>query len=286
MRDEGFITYLETKAQPLPQIMIDALVQISYGTSYKTVLKNQLSTHYTTAIRAAHDIIRAELFNDIIDYTEVRTWWNNIGGYQSDLNIISTYMVESNYPSALALLDLLPTKHELTADELLDYDDYKTLTQIIINALQQGRNMHQYNSNELASITALADNGYGVAAVQAQNILTAVQGNHYYDCPSLPDNMPLKSIHPGKDKAENDLLQIDVKPNPANTWVAFDYFLPPQCKEGTITLLDARGQIVKSIIVNSMSGQEVLDTRSLQSGLYLYIFEAGGMRKSGKLIIR
>jgi len=266
--------------------LIDALVQISYGTSYHTVLTNQLSDHFTTAIRAANDIIRSKLFSDEVDYTDVRLWLDNIGGYQSDQKIISTYIIEEDYTNALALLNTLSSKHNLSGDDLVEYNDYKTLTELNINILQQGRNIYQMTSNELAIVNEIADYGNGVAVNMAQNILIAVSGNYYYDCPSLPDNMPLKAIRSTQVNQGTSLLQIDAKPNPASTWVAFDYQLPPNCGDGKILIMDSMGQVLRTIQIDKIIGQEVVDIRALKAGMYMFVLEAGGKSKSGKLIVR
>ncbi len=76
------------------------------------------------------------------------------------------------------------------------------------------------------------------------------------------------------------------KPNPANTWVAFDYQLPVMISEGTIILMNMQGQVIETIQVKEYIGQEILDIRSLQNGIYMYIFKAGDQSKSGKLIVR
>ena len=45
------------------------------------------------------------------------------------------------------------------------------------------------------------------------------------------------------------------------------------------------GKILKTIHVTSSIGQKVWDVRHIQNGVYLYILESGGYKKSGKLII-
>jgi len=217
---------------------------------------------------------------------QVRSWLDNIGGYQSDQRIISTYIIEGEFTNALALLNSLSSVYNLSGDDLLEYNDYKTITELNINALQQGRNMFQLTTNEIATLADLADYGNGKAVNMARNILTAVLGNHYYECPSLPENMPLKVVKPILVESNISLVQIDVKPNPANTWVAFDYQLPPSCSNGKILIMDSMGQIVYTIQLDKFTGQEVLDIRELQSGIYMYILKAGGKSKSGKLIVR
>ena len=284
MRNEEFISYLENKAQPFPDYMIDILIQIGYGSSYKTVLINQMSAYYTTAIKAAQDIIRSELFDSIPDLNEVRTWLGNIGGYEMDKKIISTYMQEDNYSAALNLINALPTIYSLAGEQLIAYNNYNALMQLNINLAQQGRNIFQLDSTEIATIIDIATNGLGSAVYEAKNILETAYGYHFNNCPSLPENLPLKR-HISSNSNDQYPLNISVKPNPANNWVAFDYQLPFYATEGIIKITDMTGKILKTIPVTDSIGQKVWDVRHIQSGVYLYILESGGYKKSGKLII-
>jgi len=81
-------------------------------------------------------------------------------------------------------------------------------------------------------------------------------------------------------------LKIVDKPNPANNWVAFDYQLPFNATEGVIKITDMAGKVLETIPVTSSIGQKVWDVRHIQSGVYIYILESGGYKKSGKLIIQ
>ncbi len=285
MRNEEFLLYLENKAQPFPEYMIDLLRQVGYGSSYKTVLLNQISMYYTTAIGAAQDIVRSDLFDSITDFNEVRTWLGNIGSYSADKQIISTYLQEDSITLASNLLGTLPDAHSLTGDQLLEYNDYSTLVQLHINLVQQGRNIMQLDSTEIATITDIADYGVGSAVAQAQNMLSMLYGNHYYDCPSLPENLALKRYDESTN-SNNDALFIVAKPNPASTWVAFDYELPFYTKKGIIKITDITGKILITIPIVDSIGQKTWDVRNIKSGVYLYILEAGGTTKSGKLIIQ
>lgn len=281
-----FLTYLETKAQPMPQYMVDMLRQISYGSSYKTVLNSQLTTYYSKAIQAAQDLIRSELFDSIPDMNEVRLWLENIGGYQADRQIIASYLQEGDIANAQSLLAQLPVLYSLTGDDLLEYDDYNTLMQIQINLTLEGRNICHLDSIELSTVNSIASQGYGYAKKQAQGILEYAYSQHYYECPSLPDSLSLKQHNNTAFYSKNDAIQISVKPNPADTWVAFDYVLPFDVSEGTIHISDISGQLIDNIFLDQNKGQIVLDTRHIPAGMYIYKIESSGFTKSGKLIIR
>jgi hypothetical protein len=75
------------------------------------------------------------------------------------------------------------------------------------------------------------------------------------------------------------------QPNPASTWVAFDYKLPHYAGEAILQVLDMKGNWVTTFTLTSKQGQKVWDVRDIQKGAYLYVLQVGNLRKSGKLIV-
>ncbi|MBC8489252.1 MAG: T9SS type A sorting domain-containing protein [Bacteroidetes bacterium] len=287
LRKEELISYLENKQQPLPQYMIDILKQLANGISYKTILLSEMATHHAKMIGAAQDIIRSILNEEETDIEELRNWLDNISGIEMDKQIIETYITEGDYSSAQSLLDMLPALYELSGDELLEYNDYKSFMQLVMNLDQQGRTIFELNETELASIVNLAEYGYGSAKTSAQGILEFAYDYDYCNCPNLPENIQLKSstIDMG-DLAKAKGLDIIAEPNPVSAWAAFDYTLPLTETEGKIEITDNSGKIVQQIDVVQQKGQYILDTRSYKAGIYYYTLICGNLQRTGKLIVK
>jgi hypothetical protein len=134
----------------------------------------------------------------------------------------------------------------------------------------------------------MADSASGEARMQARNILEYAYGYHYCDCPALPDSIGLKSSsnlnYGNLIKAKG--MEIVATPNPASTWVAFDYHLALTYTEGTITISDVSGRVIEALKVTGNQGQKVWDIRRIKQGVYIYTLNAGGLSKSAKLIIK
>jgi hypothetical protein len=80
-------------------------------------------------------------------------------------------------------------------------------------------------------------------------------------------------------------LFIEATPNPANTWVAFDYKIPDYAGESILQISDMKGNWVMKFTLTSKQGQQVWDVRDIQKGAYFYVLQVGNLHKSGKLII-
>ena len=288
LRKDTLIRYLENKSDPLPAYMIETLRQLANGSTYKTVLLNQMSTYYSGKVKAAQDIIRSILSDSITNLNDLRNWLDNIGGLIADKQIICTYLQEGDTSNALTLLNMLPALYDLQGEELDAYYEYSDMINLQITLQSQNRNIHQLDSTEIAGLLWMADSASGDAKVQARNILEYAYSYHYCDCPSLPDSIGLKSSssfnYGNFIKAKG--MEINATPNPASTWVAFDYRLALTDTEGTITISDVSGRVIEAIKVTGNQDQKVWDIRRIKQGVYIYTLNAGGLKKSAKLIIK
>jgi len=286
LRKEELMAYLENKDQPLPQYMVDILRQLANGTTYKTVLQSEMAAYHAQKIAAAQAIIHSIVNEEEPDMDELRNWYDNIGGIQADKQILETYIQEGDYTAAQSLIDMLPALYELNGEKLQAYNDYKQLKQLEIDLAQQGRTIFDLSTSDLASVVDLAEYGSGSAKTSARGMLEFAYAYDYCNCPDLPENIQLKSatIDMG-DMARAKGLVITAEPNPANTWVAFDYTLPLLETEGTIEINDNLGRTIQTLNLAQQQGQYVLDTRNYKAGIYYYTLKCNTLQQSGKLIV-
>jgi len=280
------INYLEDKENPLPAYMIDILRQVSTGTTYKTVLHRQMAHYNRLKTRAAHDIVRSILNDEVMDYTELRNWLDNVGGVRADEQIISSYLEEGNYSDALALANLMPGLYGFEGDELTEHNYYTDMLNLQISLEQQGRNIFELESNEINNLVNIADNSGGTAGTQAKGILEFAYAYHYCDCIDA-DASGYKSSN-GFNKNAFEIMygaEVAVEPNPAKDWAAFNYTLPGSETEGVIKITDVSGKLVTTLTITGKKGQKVWDTRKIKQGVYFYILNVNGTTQSGKIVI-
>lgn len=65
-------------------------------------------------------------------------------------------------------------------------------------------------------------------------------------------------------------LTINVKPNPACEWAASDYTLPDDVSSAEPKLTNRMGITVEICTINGQKGQNLIDTRKLPPGTYIY----------------
>lgn len=287
LKKDTLISYLENKEEPLPEYMIDLLKQLAEGTTYKTALQQQMAGYKHAYTRAAHDIIRSNLNDTVTDNVELKNWLDNIGGITSDRQIISSYISEGNFTDAITLAHMLPQLYDLNGNELTEHNYYMDMLNLHQTLYQAGRNTFQLDSTEKAEITFIANNSSGVAGAQAKSILEGVYDEYYDYCPGADGTAGYKSstmINPNTlGKAYG--LDISVKPNPAKQWAAFNYTLPGDEIEATITITNATGSIIEVLTIKGQQGQKLWDTRMVKPGVYIYTIKAASYSQSGKIVI-
>ena len=286
LKKDELIKYLEDKENPLPEYMVDILRQVSTGTTYKTVLQRQLAHYNHLKTRAANDVVRSILNDTVTDFDELRNWLDNVGGIRTDEQIITSYFQEANYNDALALASIMPSLYSYKENELTEHNYYMDMLNLQINLGQQGRNIFDLNSNEVDNLVFIANNSNGTAGTQAKGILEFAHGYHYCDCIDA-DTMGYKSSSNINYDAFNQAFgsEIEVYPNPANEWTAFNFALPDNETEGVIKISDVSGKVIKTFVVTGFQGQKVWDTRKIQAGVYFFTFTVNRFSKSGKIVI-
>lgn len=286
LRKDELISYLENKEQPLPEYLISILRQLAGGITYKTILLQDMADYQAGKTQAANALIRSCLNDSIIDQTYLRSWLDNLDNLNADMQIVSSYMAGKDYISAQTMLDLIPVTRELAGNELDEYNNYKTLIEMQIALSQQSRSIFELDSTELALIIGFAENSSGKASLLSRNLLEYAYGHHYANCLPVDDTAAWKSTEaiPGSKEIDNGLL-ITAAPNPASSWVAFDYTLPVQVEEAVLQITDAQGRNVISFALKTKQGQQLWDIREVKKGTYFYNLKANGQSKSGKLII-
>ena len=75
-------------------------------------------------------------------------------------------------------------------------------------------------------------------------------------------------------------------PNPAQTWVVFNYTLPEDAKtSAVVTITDMLDTVVGQFETGSAAGEHVWNCTDVKSGVYYYTIVCDGLKQTGKLVI-
>lgn len=284
--DMEMLKYLEEKEVPLPDYLLSILYQVAGGTTYKTVLLQDMAYYHVEKTKAAQDIIRSILADSVINYTDYRNWLDNIGGMQADKQIIESYLTEHNTQNALSLLDMLPGLYELEGDQLDAYDEYSDLINLRVNLMNENRTIFELTTQEQSNLLAITESIDAQNRATAKNILKFAFGYQEYECQYISDPTTMKAKEfdtPDIGKAFG--MAITVTPNPAASWAQFNYELSRNTNSGSIVITDITGKWIETLVLQSTQGSLLWDTRKLPKGVYLYTLTSSGFSETGKIVI-
>lgn len=284
---DTLISYLEQKEDPLPENMIGILRQAVSGVTYKTILENEMAEYHAAKAQANQDIIRSILYDSSFNMTDYRNWLDNMNDMVADRQIISTYLSEDDTSSAISLLNLLPSIYALEGDNLEDYYDYKFLIEMQISYTNNGKQLSELDSIDIIAIDNIASNEFSYAGNKARNILAYANVTQNCNCLPIIDSTSLKNASAPllQTRPDKDILKISAQPNPAHTYLAFDFELLHPTSTGIIIITDVNGMVVNQMQVNGKSGQKVWNTSGIKAGVYYYSLESSGLSESGKVVI-
>ena len=285
MRDEKFLSFLQTKENPLPEYMIELLRALAGNTSYKTVLQEQLNAYNAQKSIAASDIIRSKLNDSIVSQTDIINWFDNRGDLNSRYQMVDAYLQTGNYAAVQIMLSLIPGLHELSESDLADYQKICELKNMQINILSAGRNLAMLTNAEKEQLSVIAEANTGIASTQAKGILEFMTGTPYCNCVRYNDVTKHSIVKPSTVVHLPPEIKISVAPNPATTWITFEYSLPGKLNSVTVTITDNTGRRIETLTLTGNQGQKVLDTRTYASGAYIYQCNQD-KKASGKFIIK
>jgi hypothetical protein len=279
--------YLENKEQPLPEYMISILKQIGGGQTAKTVLQNDISRYHREKSRTALQMLVALQYDEVFDYDTYRFWLNRLGGMNADHKIVASFVQQNNYTDALALANLFPELYNLQGTALNEYQYYMDMLNFDIILKQENRNPAELTETELALLEQIAEESQENAGAQAKAILEHFYGQHFCNCvdTDVNENKSTSANINTNQFAEAMGLKIQAEPNPATTWVSFDYELPIGNDHAQLLIRNTEGKQIALFQISDQLGQKVWDTRSLKAGTYIYEFISGDLKQSGKIII-
>lgn len=284
---DTLLSYLEQKENPLPDYMISILQQAIEGITYKTILQENLAKYHAAKIQSAQDIIRDILYDSVFDSYNYRSWLGNLNSIVTDRQIISSYLSDNDTSSAIELLNLLPSLYGLEGESLTDYNNYKSLVEMQMSWIAQGKTLEDLDSLEVAEIEEIASDSINYAGYLARNILDYANIHHYCNCKASSDSTILKNFHHSSffPESEEQLVKIYAEPNPAHTYVSFTYELLGENSTGIVVISDLTGNMIHRFSVSGKIGQEVWNTNRVNAGLYYYRLISSGLSKSGKIVI-
>ena len=285
IRSESLLNFLATTSSPMPDNMIESLRNLPFQSTSRTELESSIGM-WSSKLHSAASLVTHFYLTDSLNNNpdSVRVWLSRQENISTDMAIVESWLHEKNISEANQYLNNLPQLHEMSATQQLEYAYFRNLKNIQINLISEGRCAAELTPDEMQEVTNIADNGQGIAQLQAQNILNTYYDGVYYDEPILPAE--LGGFREGGQVAEAP-RQISAFPNPADDIVHFRYQLDKEYNDMSIRIMGVNGDLIKEIALpETQEGYISWNTEDLISGFYFYSINSNRHPLAvGKLII-
>ena len=269
---------------PLPQYMIDMLLNSTESTSLRKTLEMQIAAHSMEMSRVSTLIIHNILRDSLPNQDSLCYWYGRLNALFSDFSLAENELKAGNISASQTLMITLENQYHYAQRHEAEFEAYQDLFALKTQVIQDGRSWQQLNPTEIATLEVIASNTSADASVQAHNILRFAT-NHVYDIePVFPEGTPQPRI--AKNIVNASLSTLSVYPNPVKDFVTFDYVLVDEFHNVQIVITDALGRWIQTANLSAKQGQVIWDTRETAEGVYFYSLKKGSKTlKSGQVVV-
>ncbi len=294
LRSGAVIKYVQYDiADPLPQYMIDILRNAARDPgTVRSIMEKNLSDLHLAMVNTHKHIAHKQLNDTVVGYhpDTLLQYFSSIRSLAGRYQQIYAYTGLNQYTNAIAVTDSISNTYRLKNEQNAELVNTKDFIYLLEAVYDDGRNVAQLDSTEIATLTQISEQvPGGQAAERAENILC-----FFYDlCKEeigSPKNNANKTKKPKPTKQElyAGLNIVKVAPNPANTYIEFEYTFLLSSKKNILRILDVQGRPIKTWNLSTdQNGIKVLDTRKMVNGVYFFeLLQDDEKLKSGKFIIQ
>jgi hypothetical protein len=285
LKDGKFMQLVEGNYYPFTVGQINMLKQSRHQTTARGIMEANLGwkkLKKDKIINKALSIISEDSI--VVDFAEMRIWLADLGSFEAQLGIASTYLYEGDYANWQQYVTVLSTS-SLSGSERENLSTYVDFHQLLLNVLGSQRDFTQFDSTELNFAQLLATTNDDFVAKGIQNFLNAWYGIEFSGERAL--------YQTGQDQEGNvknvtnqAQLRVSVAPNPASSTIYFNF--EKQNKEtAQLEVFDSFGVRMISVSIPSGTLQFECPIGQLNSGFFYYrVSSQNGYSASGKFIVK
>lgn len=254
----------------------------------------QGSTEISVRAYAANSLIRHYLLDTAQqDLGAVRTWLGNKGDLESRFAIVDAWLQEFNADSAQTALTAVPNGLTLTQEEQTEYGHFNTLKSLQISALENGTGEAAMVSQNLNTLTQLAESGSCYACVQAQILLNDVAGTDYFPPVILPQDggaqglmAPPTGSNQGNVATTIAVNSVMAVPNPAIGKTVFHFRLEKGTPGAELLVKGLDGRLVWQTVLEGEAGSVAWEFGETVQGVYIFNLVVNGeISMTDKLVV-
>ncbi len=253
---------------PLPGYMIDDIIQGKSMQSAKELRECKLSKYYAERQYRINELVKRYRNNNTPSDSLITLLLTEMS-INSRYEIGFRYIKENDTTAASNTIDSIPILFDLNNRQYNEYQRYLNYFNVYKNCNMNFEGMLYLDTTHLNVLLGLSSTYFDMPGAYSRNLLRMIDEIDYEEPIILPD--PLKQIGNynilDNEKKNNPLIFY---PNPANDYFVIDYSIEQNdVIELRMEIIDIRGIVVKSVLLDKNIDQCYIDTRNINSGNYL-----------------
>ena len=291
-KSESILQAIENRFEPMPETMMQEILEGKAQVSPKEVLEGVLSSH------KAH---RQSLFNDLIkQYKQdtvnpsasdsLKALLQTYPSYGARYHLAFEYLATGDTTQVFDVMNELPETFSFTNAQHAEYTDYSDYLNFLCAVSGQGRNIFELTGDEQNLIQGWMINACEPVKSLTRNILLANNQIGYREPILLPDltkSTPIEHGRKGVRKVSKDYFSL--YPNPAEHFFILDYQVadfPSQELDVLIIITNQAGNPVWQTRKQTNQDQVLINAGFFLPGSYVCsLFVNGKFIQSEKFIV-
>lgn len=216
------------------------------------------------------DILTDIVANENGGLSDYRYWLGNMDAYETDLELVRSYTGTAELSAAVAKLNQIQSKYQLSGDLLAEFNQYQALLNIVRQHYQAGGDKYNFSNATLSTFQGYAENSpHARVRGLAKQILT-IYGIIYPPEPSEGFGGGAGERQAGQSTLP--LKGIQLVPNPANQVVVMrvekNLVKAAPAYNAHVVVVSPIGATVIERDFSTLSENYDLDISGLRAGLY------------------
>lgn len=281
LKDAHFLSYLETKPDPMPAYMIDLLYLARDARTFRTELETEMNYFRSLWMQSNYDLIRANLqIEDSLALSLTQSQLTQ--GLSIEMNSIFSSLESGT--SSISILDNIADYHPkmYLSEEYEQLDLFLAWSNSITST---GRTWSEANASEVLQLENIADYYDTFSGRVAQEILNDHFDQNWFTPPAVGGNWTPKVMVYIDMESEN-IQSINVYPNPASVIVTVEIQLAAGETGNSFMVVDGNGRVIYTQDLSRQFEIFSINTTEWASGSYTYLLKSNNSEKSGTFIIQ
>ena len=268
-KSTNVIQSLDNRYNPMPDYMMNEIMQGQTVYGAKELLEQKLSKHKTKRDKSLSKLIRhykSDTSNIAASTDSIISLFQNQNYSSPRYRLAMIYLCENDSASAFSTLNNIPVEFNLTEKEETTHDFYLDLFDI---QWEIASDTNGIDSLQIAALLEIAGHQYTMPSVYARNILVNAGEIIYNELVYLPD---LFKVTPIWHKGNNNVIKpslLKVFPNPASSYFIAEYILEDAIEKVYLILTEMNGKPIKTIYLAGKQNQIIVPIRDLPCGIYI-----------------